>query len=102
MSHKVRRALKLRNRRRVPLAGEGVRLRSVEAHREKVARYSHAQLSAVKVAGDINARVADDLSLDELLERIMGELSKLGPIPDMEVVREPEGSRTGGSVTLAN
>ena len=34
---------------------------------EKVARYRHAHLSAIKLAGDINARVADDVSLDELL-----------------------------------
>jgi hypothetical protein len=32
---------------------------------EKVTRYRHAQLSAVKLAGDINARVADDSSLDD-------------------------------------
>jgi hypothetical protein len=37
---------------------------------EKVARYRHAQLSAVKLAGDINARVADNASLDELLVKI--------------------------------
>ena len=35
---------------------------------EKVARYRNAQLSAIKLAGDINARVAEDASLDELLE----------------------------------
>jgi hypothetical protein len=29
-------------------------------------------------------------------------LTKLGPILDMEVMREPEGSRTEGSVALAN
>jgi hypothetical protein len=39
---------------------------------EKVARYRHAQLSAVKLAGDINAKVADDASLDELLAKIKG------------------------------
>ena len=54
----------------------------------------------MKVAGDINAGVADDLSLDELLERIKGELSKLGPILDTEVVREPEGSRTESGLTV--
>jgi hypothetical protein len=36
----------------------------------------------------------DGATLDELLERIKGELSKLGPILDMEVVSEPQGSRT--------
>src|SRR5215469_11662281 len=34
LSHKVRRSLELRDGRRVPLAGEGVRLRGVEAHRQ--------------------------------------------------------------------
>jgi hypothetical protein len=64
---------------------------------EKVARYRHAQLSAVKIAGDINARVADNASLDELLERIKDELNKLGPILDMEIVREPtEGGVAAG------
>jgi hypothetical protein len=37
---------------------------------------------------------ADGATLDELLERIRGESSKLAPILDLEVVREPEGSRT--------
>jgi hypothetical protein len=36
------------------------------------ARYRHAQLSAVKLAGDINARMADNASLDELLAKIKG------------------------------
>ena len=39
---------------------------------------------------------------DELPERIKAELTKLGPILELEVVREPEGSRTEGGVTLAN
>ena len=34
---------------------------------EKVARYRHAQLSAVRLAGDINATVTDNASLDERL-----------------------------------
>jgi hypothetical protein len=51
---------------------------------EKVARYRHAHLSAIKLAGDINARVADDVSLDELLVKIKEELVKLGPLIDGE------------------
>jgi hypothetical protein len=62
---------------------------------EKVARYRHAQLSAMKLAGDINARAAEDASLDELLERIKTELTKLAPILDLEVVREPQASLSG-------
>ena len=47
---------------------------------EKVARYRHAQLSAIKLAGDINAKVTDGASLDDLLVKIKGELEKLKPI----------------------
>ena len=39
---------------------------------EKVARYRHAQLSAVRLAGDIIGKM-DDLSLDELLVTIKQE-----------------------------
>jgi hypothetical protein len=46
---------------------------------EKVARYRHAQLSAVRLAGDINAKNYDDVTLDELLVTIKCELVKLGP-----------------------
>jgi hypothetical protein len=35
-----------------------------------VARYRHAQLSAIKLAGDINAKNFDDATLHELLEHI--------------------------------
>ena len=37
---------------------------------EKVARYRHAQLSAVKIAGELKHGPADNATLDELLERI--------------------------------
>ena len=57
---------------------------------EKVARYRHAQLSAVKIAGELKSGPADGATLDELLERIKGELTKLGPILELEVAREPE------------
>ena len=62
---------------------------------EKVARYRHAQLSAIKLAGDINAKVTDGASLDDLLVKIKGELEKLkpilGPIIELEVAGEPQG-----------
>jgi hypothetical protein len=58
---------------------------------EKVARYRHAQLSAIKLAGDINARVADDVSLDELLVKIKEELVKLGPLIDLDAIRDAQG-----------
>ena len=61
---------------------------------EKVARYRHAQLSAVKIAGELKSGSADGATLDELLERIKAGLTKLGPLIDLEVLCEPEGSRT--------
>src|SRR5690242_3378696 len=41
---------------------------------EKVARYRHAQLSAVKLAGELKHGPADGATLEELLERIKAEL----------------------------
>jgi hypothetical protein len=67
---------------------------------EKVAKYRHAQLSAVRLAGEVKMGPADGATLDELLERIKGELTKLGPILDIEIVRESEGSRTEGGLTV--
>jgi hypothetical protein len=67
---------------------------------EKVARYRHAQLSAIKLAGDINAKVTDSASLDELIAKLKGELHKLAPIIDLDVAREPQGSRTEGGSTV--
>jgi hypothetical protein len=57
---------------------------------EKVARYRHAQLSAVRLAGDISGKM-DDLSLDELLVTIRQEWAKLGPLIDLEAVQVPQG-----------
>ena len=36
---------------------------------EKLARYRHAQLSAIKLAGDIKAKVITEGSLDELIAK---------------------------------
>ena len=59
---------------------------------EKVARYRHAQLSAVKLAGDINAKNYDNATLDELIVKIKSQLVKLGPLIDLEVIYEPRGA----------
>ena len=75
-------------------AVDSVMLKALAAA-SKVACYRHAQLSAIKLAGDINAKVTDGASLDDLLVKIKGELQKLkpilGPIIDLEVAREPRG-----------
>jgi hypothetical protein len=68
---------------------------------EKVARYRHAQLSAVRLAGDINATgIPDNATLDELIVKIKEELRKLGPLIDLKAILEPEGSRTEGGSTV--
>jgi hypothetical protein len=56
---------------------------------EKVARYKHAQLSSVRLAGDISGKM-DDVSLDELLVTIKQEWAKLAPLIDLDAVEEPE------------
>ena len=63
---------------------------------EKVARYRHAQLSAVKIAGELKSGPADGATLDELLERIKHQLTKLGPILKWEVACEPQARTRGG------
>jgi hypothetical protein len=69
---------------------------------KEVAAYRHAKLSAVRLAGELRHGPADTATLDDLLERIKGELTKLGPIIDMEVVREPQGSRTEDGLTVGS
>ena len=56
---------------------------------EKVARYKHAQLSSVRLAGDISGKM-DDVSLDELLVTVKQEWAKLSPLIDLDAVEEPE------------
>jgi hypothetical protein len=58
---------------------------------EKVAKYRHAQLSAVRLAGDLNATVTDNATLDELLVKIKSELVKPGPLIDLDAIREQQG-----------
>ena len=42
------------------------------------------KLSAVRLAGELNKKPTDSASLDELLQRIKEQLTKLGPIIDLE------------------
>jgi hypothetical protein len=67
-----------------------------------LAKYRHAQLSAVRLAGDLNATVTDNASLDELLAKIEDELRKLGPLIDLEAILEPQGSRTERGLTAGS
>jgi Transposase C of IS166 homeodomain len=66
---------------------------------KEVAAYRHAKRSAVRLAGELKHGPADGATLNELIERIRSELVKLGPILQLEVVREPVGSRTEGGLT---
>jgi hypothetical protein len=46
--------------------------------------------------------VTDNASLDEPLVKIKDQLRKLGPLIDLEAIREPQGSRTEGGLTVGN
>jgi hypothetical protein len=70
---------------------DGLMLKTLAAA-EKVARYRHAQLSAVRLAGDINATgIPDNATVDELIAKVKEELRKLGPLIDLEAIREQQG-----------
>jgi hypothetical protein len=71
-----------------------VRAATIARH---VAAYRHPKLSAIRLAGEVRQGPADGATLDELLERIKAELVTLGPILDLEVTHEPEGSRTAAA-----
>jgi hypothetical protein len=71
----------------------------VLAAAEKVARYRHAQLSAMRLSGDLNAR-PENVNLEELLASIKAEWTKLGPLIGLEVV--PQGSRSEGGLTVGS
>ena len=55
-----------------------------------MAKYRHVQLSAVRLSGDLNAKV-DSSTVEELLAKIREEYRKLGPLIDLEVLRAPQG-----------
>jgi hypothetical protein len=67
---------------------------------EKVARYRHAQLSAVRLAGDINAGNNDDVTLDELLATIKSEMVKLGPLIGLDVSQLLQGAENRSPVAV--
>jgi hypothetical protein len=49
-------------------------------HWETVLPFTQSRISTVRLAGDINAKNYDDVTLDELLATIKSELVKLGPL----------------------
>jgi hypothetical protein len=67
---------------------------------EKVARYRHAQLSAIKLSGDPNPKV-DPSTVEELIAKIREEYKKLGPLIDLDVLRRPQQPPIKGGVTVA-
>jgi hypothetical protein len=60
---------------------------------EKVARYRHAQLSAVRLAGDINATITDDASKATELpcgnEMTHGPFASFFAAPRTRIIRSP-------------
>ena len=63
---------------------------------EKVARYRHAQLSAVKIAGELKSGPADGATLDELLERIKHQLDEARADPRVGGCARAAGVENGG------
>jgi hypothetical protein len=76
-------------------------MRQVLVAAEKVARYRHAQIAAIRLSGDVNAKV-DESTIEELLVKIKEEYKALGPLLDLEVVSEALGSRTKHRLTEGN
>jgi hypothetical protein len=72
----------------------------VLAAAEKVARYRHAQLSAMRLSGDLNAR-PENVNLDELLASIRADWAVIGPLIDMDPAA-PQGSRTEGGLSAGS
>jgi hypothetical protein len=73
----------------------------VLAAAEKVAKYRHAQLAAMRLSGDLNAR-PENVNLEELLESIRAEWAILGPLIDLGPGTAPQGSRTEGGLTVGS
>ena len=71
----------------------------VLAAAEKVARYRHAQLSAMRLSGDLNAR-PENVNLDDLLASIRADWAVIGPLIDMGPAPVPQGSSTEGGLTV--
>jgi hypothetical protein len=57
-------------------------------------------MSAIRLAGDVNAKMTDNALLDDLIGKIQDELRKLGPLIDLEAIREPRQVRNTCSLPL--
>jgi hypothetical protein len=55
----------------------------------------------MKLYGDINAKV-NETTIEELLVKIKEEYKKLGPLLDLDVVGEAQGSRTKHRLTAGS
>jgi hypothetical protein len=73
----------------------------VLAAAEKVAKYRHAQLAAMRLSGDLNAR-PENVNLEELLASIRADWAVLGPLIEMEPGTAPQGSSTEGCLTVGS
>jgi hypothetical protein len=49
---------------------------------EKVAKYRHAQIAAIRLSGDLNKQ--DNVSVDDLLASIRADWAVIGPLIEME------------------
>ena len=52
----------------------------------------------MRLAGELNKKPTNGATLDELLVRVKTQLTKLGPILDLEILREPEGTDGGRAI----
>jgi hypothetical protein len=62
-------------------------------------KFPSAQLSAVHLSDDLHAKV-NAPTVEELIAEIKIEYQKLGPFLDLEVLPEPQRSRTEGGLTM--
>jgi hypothetical protein len=88
MSHFFSRAMKLRRNSPQKKAEIDENLLQAAAIAEKVAPYRHAQLSAMKLAGDPNAHkeIGDDAPIEELKKLFEMHLMNLAPVLDLQIL----------------
>jgi hypothetical protein len=55
---------------------------------------------SVRVAGAIETKPPDGATLDEVIARIKGHMRKLGPLLDLDSIREPQSAKETLPVTV--